>query len=318
MPVPDWKSQIHPDLRRAFRMMPNMTFGPWRVRAFRALERYVLPFLPTPSVPEGVSFRQVEIGDQRIRLFTPTNNPQTPAALLWLHGGGRVMGQPELMDRHCVRLARDLGILAASASYRLAPEHRYPAALDDCRAAFGWLVASADALQIAPDRIAVAGESAGGGLAAELCQRICDEGGVQPAAQALVYPMLDDRTATRDDLTEQRFLVWDNRSNHYGWRSYLGVAPGSAAVGPYAAAGRRADLAGLPPAWITVGDLDLFLAEDLDYAERLRQGGVEVEIARVEGGFHGYFAVGRDEPPIQRVWASFERFLRTHLAIDAP
>lgn len=303
----NWKARIAPELRAAYRMAPNVTFDrQWKVRGFRMLERFLLP---TPRVPDDLTFREIDHDGQRIRIFEPAGDLRAPAAMLWIHGGGRIMGTPNLMDRHSIRVARRLGIPAVSISYRLAPEHRYPAALDDCVRGWSWLVERASGLGVDPSRIAIGGESAGGGLAAELAQRLYDEGGVQPAAQVLVYPMLDDRTATRDELTAMRHPVWNNQSNHYGWSSYLGVPAGSPDVSAYTSASRRQDLSGLPPAWLTVGDLDLFLDETLDYVGRLEAAGVETALDRVPGGFHGYFTLGRDETPVRRMWASLETFL---------
>ena len=313
MAAPDWKARIHPELRGAYKMMPNLTYGPWSVRLFRLLEPLAAPPAPRRA---GVTLREVAVGQQRLRLFQPEGGPRAPAALLWIHGGGRLMGTPKSGDYACARIAETLGILAASTSYRFAPEHPYPAPLDDCAAAWRWLSESADELGIDPARVIIAGESAGGGLAAELAQRLHDEGGVQPRGQALVYPMLDDHTAADRSLDAQRHPVWNNRSNHYGWASYLGTEPGSPDVGAYAAAARREDLSGLPPVWMTVGELDLFRAEILTYQERLRSAGVSAEVHEVEGGFHGYFAVGRSQPPIQEIWASLESFLRR--CLDLP
>lgn len=312
MARPNWMAMIDPELRAAARRIPSFTMGPLTMRLFRLVERAVFGFA---RPPEGVSLREVAVGSQRVRVFTPADGPRHPAAILWMHGGGRVVGRPELSDEHCARLARELGIVAVSASYRLAPEHPYPAALDDLVAAWRWLVDHADELGVDAYRMAVGGESAGGGLAAELCQRIRDEGGRKPAAQVLVYPMLDDRTATRDELTKQRHFGWSNRSNRFGWASYLGVAPGSPEVGRWAAAARCEDLSRLPPAWLTVGTLDVFLDENLAYVERLRDAAVPVTLDQVSGGFHGFLAVGRDEAPVKETWESLERFLRTHLGL---
>ena len=129
----DWRSRVHPELRANYSQLPNLTFGPWTSRLFRMVERSLLP---TVRVPDGVEFREASVGEQRIRLFWPTDGLRAPAAVLWLHGGGRVMGSPRSMDRHCIRATRSLGILNATASYRLAPEHPSPAGLDDCARPF--------------------------------------------------------------------------------------------------------------------------------------------------------------------------------------
>lgn len=307
-----WDERVDPELRPLLRMLPTVTFGPMSHRVFRLLE----PLIPAPRRPRDLTTRTVRLGANRVHLFQPTGGLRHRAAVLWMHGGGRIVGRPQQGSAYpCMRIARSLGVLTVAVQYRLAPKHRFPAALDDCVAAYRWLQSEAAALGIDPDRIAVGGESAGGGLAAELSQRLRDEGGVQPAGQVLIYPMLDDRTATRDALTAQRHLVWNNQSNHYGWSQYLGQPAGAPSLPKYAAAARCDDLTALPPAWLTVGPIDLFYEENVEYIERLRAAGVSATLHMVEGGFHGYFAVGRHQPPIERMWDSLRCFLRTHLGI---
>lgn len=219
-------------------------------------------------------------------LHDPEDRTRPGAAVLWLHGGGLIGGRPELEQRTARRISAELGVLVVNARYRLAPEHPFPAALDDVFATLRWMHDSADALGIDPTRIVVAGESAGAGLAAAVAQRAHDEG-VPVAFQALVYPMLDDRTALLHDHAHRGKFIWTAASNRYAWTAYLGRSPTAAAPAPYAAAGRREDLRGLPPAWIGVGDLDLFCHEDLEYARRLREAGVEVDVVHIPGMYHG-------------------------------
>jgi len=236
---------------------------------------------------DGVTIETPRGVEPGVRVYRPAS-VRAPAALLWIHGGGFVIGRAAQNDRFCGTVARELGIVVVSVEYRKAPEHRFPAGLDDCQAGWTWMLRQAVALGIDPARVAVGGESAGGGLAASLVQRLHDAGGTQPAAQWLFCPMLDDRTAARRELDGVGHLVWTNRLNRSGWRSYLGVEPGAVSAAPYAAAARRDDLAGLPPAWIGVGDIDLFADEDRDYAERLRASGVHATLDVVPGAPHGF------------------------------
>jgi acetyl esterase/lipase len=201
-----------------------------------------------------------------------------------MHGGGYIIGRAQQDDGACRRFADELGIVVASVDYRLAPEAPFPAALDDCLAALQHLAVdpSVDA-----GRIAVGGASAGGGLAAALALRARDEGGPALAFQ-LAYPMIDDRTAVRGDLDSTNVRAWSPTSNALAWRSYLGTStPGAEDVPPLAAPARAQDPAGLPPAWINVGTLDLFHDEDAAYAARLEESGVPCTFTVSPGAFHG-------------------------------
>jgi acetyl esterase/lipase len=153
-----------------------------------------------------------------------------------------------------------------------------------------------------PNWVALGGESAGGGLAASLAQRLHDAGQTQPTAQWLFCPMLDDRTAARHELDQVAHFVWNNRLNRYGWRSYLGAEPGVNGVPAYAAPARREDMRGLPPTWIGVGEIDLFYEEDRAYAERLRAAGIAVTFDVVPGAPHGIMS-----------WAGDTSIARAHI-----
>lgn len=255
--------------------------------------------LGTVSRPvDGVDVRDDQEDGARVRVYQPVNG-RTSAALLWIHGGGMVIGTAEQDEVRASSIARDLGVTVVSARYRLAPEHPFPAAADDVRAAWHWLTAHATSLGLDPGRIVVGGESAGGGLAASLVQRLHDEGGVQPVGQLLVHPMLDDRTAADRSLDRERHPVWSNRSNRTGWSSFLGHEPGRETVPEYAVPARRDDLGGLPPAWIGVGTADLFLHECRSYANRLRAAGTPAELVEVPGGPHGLDVRQRPAPSRQ-------------------
>jgi len=225
-----------------------------------------------------------------------TPGRQRPAgALLWIHGGGYVAGDPITSHRVCSGIAGQLGIVVINVGYRLAPEHPFPAGLDDCYAALRWLHERADDLGVDVGRIAVGGESAGGGLAAALAQLAYDRAEVPVCLQLLVYPMLDDRTVL--DQTRPKTLVWSPTSNRFGWTAYLGHPPRLREDRPYAVPARRDDLNGLPPAWIGVGDLDLFHDEDVAYAERLQAAGVDCQVEVVSGMYHGAYGMAPLDSP---------------------
>ena len=286
---------VLPELRHPLLLVP-VHFGPGTLRLIRRV-----PVPPGPVVPGVVvEQRTVPAGEDHpavtVFVYDGPDRPRPSGALLWIHGGGYVLGHPATYHELCSRFAVDLGIVIVSVDYRLAPEHPFPAGLEDCYAALEWVHDHADELGVDQSRIAVGGDSAGGGLAASLAQLASDRGGVPVCFQLLVYPMLDDRTALRTDHGGTGSFVWTPRSNAFGWSSYLGHPPGDDEDRPYAAPARREDLTGLPPAWIGVGDLDLFHDEDLEYAERLHAAGVPCQVDVVPGMYHGADAFFRTSP----------------------
>lgn len=218
-------------------------------------------------------------------LYDPPGRTRPSGALVWIHGGGMILGAPWIDHGLCNRLAVELGILVLNVDYRLAPEHPFPAGLDDCYAALAWLHEHAADLGVDPVGIGVAGASAGGGLAAGVAQMAHDRG-LPLAFQGLVYPMLDDRTALRTDHGTRGAVAWTPQRNRDAWGWYLGHPVGPDEDRSYAVPARRADLTGLAPAWVGVGGQDLFHDEDVDYARRLDAAGVPVELVVVPGMPH--------------------------------
>jgi acetyl esterase/lipase len=244
--------------------------------------------------------------DVRVRVYRPAEVLQPAPALYWVHGGGLIMGSIEMNDEFCGRLADKLHITVASVEYRLAPEHPYPAPLEDCYAGLRWFHRSAGALGVDPDRIAIGGGSAGGGLAAGLALLARDRGEVPVVFQLLVYPMLDDRNANHGHEAANDPKVWNRAANEVGWNAYLQGRAGADDISPYAAPARATDVAGLPPAYINVGDLDLFVDEDIAYAQALIRAGVSVELHVYPGAFHGSNNfVSRSD--LSRRWTADER-----------
>jgi acetyl esterase/lipase len=277
---------VDPELRRSVARMPRL---PIRWRWGRHVVRALVRRRGLGEPVEGVDVRDVkDIGQgQDIRVYSPAGGG-SGAALLWVHGGGYVIGDVVQDDAFCSATAHELGIVVVSTNYRLAPEHPFPAALDDTFAAWQWLQQSAADLGVDQELIVVGGASAGAGLAACLAQRLHDARGAQPVGQWLFSPMLDDRTAARRELDRVRHRVWNNAANRTGWGAYLGAGPGGPRTPDYAVAARRTDLSGLPPAWIGVGDIDLFTDECRTYAERLRAAGVDCAFDLVPGAPHGF------------------------------
>jgi acetyl esterase/lipase len=281
-------STFHPDLRRIAAVLPRGLVGPRRLAVLRALQRLGQP----NRVRQGIEV--VPVGPISLRLHRPSPAPASPApAILWIHGGGYVMGNAAQDDGICRHLASALGALVAAVDYRLAPEHPFPVPLHDCHEALVWLASRDD---VDGGRIAIAGASAGGGLTAALTLLARERDQVRPVFQLLTYPMLDDRTTARPSANERDLRLWNTPANRFGWRSYLGTEPGGDGVSELAAPARAENLSGLPPAWIGVGSLDLFAAEDTVYADRLRAAGVPCDLLLVDGAFHGFDLVSAKAP----------------------
>ncbi len=241
--------------------------------------------------------------DVRVLVYLPKNVAAPTPALLWIHGGGYVIGNADQADLDVKSMVSALGCVAVSVDYRLAPETSHPGPVEDCYAALKWLYTNASDLGVDATRIAIGGDSAGGGLTATLALLTRDRGEVPLIFQLLIYPMLDDRTVTAvapHPYTGE--YVWTADSNRFGWTALLGKEPGGPDVSPYAAASRAERLEGLPAAFIGVGTLDLFLEEDLEYARRLMRAGVPTELHVYPGAFHGFPMV-----PDAKVVQAFKR-----------
>ncbi|MCT8003949.1 alpha/beta hydrolase [Sphingomonas sanguinis] len=232
-------------------------------------------------------------------------------AILHTHGGGYIVGSAKGSILQCQDLAKQLDCVVVTVEYRLAPETTYAGSVADNHAALVWLHANAAGLGVDPGRIAVMGESAGGGHAALLALMARDRRSVPLCAQVLIYPMLDDRTgSTRAVPPFIGRIGWDVPANIFGWRSFLGRAPGGRDVPAAGVPARVGDLSGLPPTFIAVGSVDLFVDEDIDYARRLISAGVPAELVVTPGGFHGFDAVAPETGLSKRFTAAKVAALR--------
>lgn len=246
-----------------------------------------------PALREDVAQRDLLIPgrpgdpDVPIRIYAPkASGAETRPGVLEIHGGGFLMGSIAMMDAWCQTVAVEIDAVVVSVEYRLAPEHPFPAAVEDCYAALCWMAANANALGIDPDRIAIAGQSAGGGLAAATALLARDRKGPKLCFQLLEIPELDDRLETPSMRAFVDTPLWSRPNAIWSWKHYLGPDH-TGEVSPYAAPARATHLSGLPPAYVSTMEFDPLRDEGIDYAARLLQAGVQVELHSFPGTFHG-------------------------------
>lgn len=251
-----------------------------------------------------------------VRVYRPRAGGPMPA-LLYIHGGGMVIGSIETEDAIARTLAAEVGCVVVSVEYRLAPETRHPGPAEDCYAALAWMASEAEELGIDPNRVAVYGGSAGGNLAAAVALMARDRGGPRLALQMLLYPMLDDRADSVSCRQVQDIGIWDGWAHREGFEALLGDAAGTEDVDHYAAPARAVDVAGLPPTFIDVGELDSLRDEDVEYALRLMRADVPTELHVHPGAYHGWEVFAPDAAVSRRAVAERVGFLRRVLHAPA-
>ena len=247
-------------------------------------------------------------GDVNVLVFDPKPGQKNRPAVIFIHGGGFIVGHADTNLRLPQLAAQATGAFTVSVDYALAPEARFPVALEQCYATLAWLHRNAARLGIDPTRIAVMGDSAGGGHAAMLTIAARDRREFPIAYQCLIYPVLDDRTgSTREMPPYMGHFLWTPAANRFAWSSLLGMPPGSASPPLGSVPARVKDLSGLPPAFIGVGSIDLFCDEDIEYARRLAMAGISAELFIVPGAYHGFDIVAPEAKltvQFQDVWQS--------------
>lgn len=284
---------VDPALRPLLEAVPTVALSMDNLGTIRSQSRLPIPAPDLASASVEMSVRTIPgpsgAPDVQVIVYRAPGLTQAAPCVLHLHGGGFVMGSAASMEGPHRMVAAALECVIVTVDYRLAPEIAFPGAVEDAYAALCWIMDSAGDLGVDPARVGVAGESAGGGLAAALALLTRDRGRHAIAFQHLTYPMLDDRTCTvADPHPHTGQFLWTAHNNRFGWAALLGQEPGGPDVSPYAAPARAGDLSGLPPTYIATGALDLFLEEDLDYARRLMRGGVPVEFHVYPASFHAF------------------------------
>ncbi len=314
-------SLVDPDLRPVLKQFPAFDLSPEMVGKFRQMPG--MPPLPAPAPQPVERHFPGPPGAPEVRLWIvdPAPLEKGKPLLLHMHGGGFMMTDPTWMPL-LQGIATDCHCVVVSVDYRLAPETRYPGSLEDNYAALKWVHGHAAELGIDRSRIAVGGESAGGYHAASLAIHARERNKLDRSRedvpicfQLLIYPALDDRTGSSHPAPPAvGHFMWTAQANRLAWSSLLGVPAGSSKVPAAAVPARVASVAGLPPAWIGVGAIDLFAEEDMEYARRLVHAGVATELLVVPGAFHGFDRLVPDAEASKQFSASWKSALRKAFA----
>lgn len=316
-------SRVDPELREGARRIQDRPLPAWTAESLAALRAFP-PMNQAPSSSSVAVERrsapgrrdQPDVGFELIGA-----NPRPSAlrpAIVHIHGGGFILGRVSDTTAMCQELAAEFDCVVANVDYRLAPETRFPGPMEDCYAVLAWVHANADALGVDPARVAIMGESAGGGLAAMTAIASRDRGDTPLCYQVLVYPMLDDRTGSTVRVPPFIGTIgWNEAGNRFGWSCLLGIEAGSAAI-PYGAAPARLEsVAGLAPAFIGVGGLDLFVDEDIVYARRLIEAGVPVRLHVTPGAYHGFDFIAPQARASREFTAAWKSELKAAFAAPA-
>jgi acetyl esterase/lipase len=317
--VRDLTELLDPELKGPIMMMlsqmPPTNFND--LPAARAASKQMMaamkmqwPALPGVVIEDRTVPGPDSSSDVTLRIYRPEKQSGRLPSLLWIHGGGYMLGEIDQEDLTAKQFTLAANCAVVSVGYRLAPEHPYPAPLEDCYTSLKWLSAHARDLRVDPSRIAIGGASAGGGLAAGLALLARDRAEVKTIFQLLVYPMINDCNIVPAGDFLSDTLFWTRDNNLTGWRSYLGGEPGGVGISCYAAAYRAESLAELPPAYIAVGDIDLFAEEDVEYARRLIAAGVATELHVYPGACHAFDMLVPGADVSKRFTADIHRALK--------
>jgi triacylglycerol lipase len=297
---------IDPEVLPILELIPSVELNLETLAQLRQVAPFADFALAPEQTPEVVLVPSPDgTPDIPLRIFKPRGQRATRPAIFHIHGGGYVSGSAAMMDLANAARAAEHNAVVASVDYRLAPEARFPCAIEDCYTGLRWLADNAVRLGVDPDRIAIMGESAGGGLAAALALLARDRGGPKISAQFLIYPMLDHRTGGADDVRQNHTIgefVWTRQQNQFSWSCLRGKQTIDADRIQYFSPSLAKNVAGLPRCYMAAGSVDLFLEENIEYALRLVRAGIAVEIHSYAGGVHSFDLVA--EASVSRCFAA--------------
>lgn len=293
--------RICPELYSVILQMPEIDMRD--IAKARADQELLKADMAAADIPPHPLHEQLAINDYTIpgssgdpeiliRHYAPLSQQDKAPCLLLFHGGAFVFGDLDSEHVRCLHIAARCKAVVISVDYRLAPEHQFPAGVNDCYAALLWVADNAEKLGIDPGRVAVGGASAGGALAAAVAQMTRDSNGPPIAFQLLIYPVIDDRMDSSSMLNGGDKPIWNSFHTKLMWEHYLGKADSGAPTSNYAAPGRATSLAGLPPAFILTAEYDPLRDEALEYAFRLMDEGVPTELHQLPGTVHGFDLLG--------------------------
>ena len=312
--------KLDPDIRADYLKLPQIKLdgdglAKCRAEFERLIGSFDLPKDPSIRVYDHYIQNSDNTGRMRLRIYEPLNRKDKAPGIYWIHGGGLIMGAPEESEDLNIRFATEVGAVVVAVDYRMAPEHPYPAPVEDCYSGLKWFSDNASFFGVDNKRIAVIGVSAGGGLCAATAIMARDRKGPHIAFQMPLYPMIDDRMATPASNMDLDHRLWNKDANKFAWNAYLGDIPDEKRTS-YMAAAREKDLSGLPPTYTCVGELDIFRDDTVNYVQRLLHAGVPVEFHLYPGCIHGFEAYAQNAPVSVRAINEYVRVLKRAVGTD--
>ena len=297
--------KVDPELKASLEAFPGFDISADFLPIIRQFPAQ--PARPTPNYEEVFIGAAGDDEPLRCLIIDPLPDEENRPALLYYHGGGFVFGSPEITLPTAQKLAEDIGCLIILLDYRLAPEHPFPAALEDGLSVLSWLEANAERLRLDKTRIAIGGDSAGGGHAVVLTAAVQAKDGIKPSSLFLAYPMLDNETGIDGDSGTS---IWTPANNRFGWDSYLGNDDIAGKIASGAVPSKIKNLQNFPPTFLATGTLDLFFEENLTFGENLQNQGVEVEQHIFEGAYHAFDVLVPEAKISQRFHKSCVSYLK--------